>query len=119
MDFQNLVYPVLFFLVTLALGFWMRKSGKPYNIILFNVHKLAALAGVVLAGIWIRPIILVGDFSSWMIPVLGGAATTVLMLFASGAVMSIGGEGRGLPLFFHRAGPVIITLCLAGMTLLL
>jgi hypothetical protein len=38
----------LFFLVIFASGFWLSRSGKPYNGILFNVHKLIALGALVL-----------------------------------------------------------------------
>jgi hypothetical protein len=43
--------PVILFLLTLVFGFWLSHAGKPYNGMLFNVHKLIALACVVFLGI--------------------------------------------------------------------
>jgi hypothetical protein len=39
--------PAILLLLTVAFGVWLSLSGKPYNAILFNIHKLAALATVV------------------------------------------------------------------------
>ncbi len=41
--------PGILFALTLAFGFWLSHAGKPYNGLLFNVHKLIALGAVVLA----------------------------------------------------------------------
>lgn len=35
-----------FFLIFLF-GFWLRRSGKPYHVVIFNLHKLIALAVLV------------------------------------------------------------------------
>ena len=112
-----LYLPLLLFLMTAGFGFWVSKSGTPYSPILFNIHKLAALAGVVLAVIRIRSGSILGELSGWLLA--GGVvlAVCVIVLFASGAVMSIKEEGAGLALFVHRAGPVIITICLAALLL--
>jgi len=118
MNLKILVFPVLVFLMTVAFGFWMSRSGRPYNALLFNIHKLAALGGVVLTILRVKSSFLVGGFSGWMTLVCGGAALSVVMYFGSGAVMSIRGEGTGLALFSHRADAVIITFCLLGLILL-
>ncbi len=38
----------LFFLFVFLSGFWLRRSGKPYNGIILTIHKLISLAAVVL-----------------------------------------------------------------------
>jgi hypothetical protein len=39
----------LFFLLIFLSGFWLRRSGKPYNTIIFSIHKIIGLtAGVYL-----------------------------------------------------------------------
>lgn len=43
---------VVFFMIFLT-GFLLRRSGKPYPGLLFNIHKLIGLAAVVLLGITI------------------------------------------------------------------
>lgn len=36
-----------FYLFIFVSGFWLSRSGKPYNGIVFNIHKLIALVAVV------------------------------------------------------------------------
>ena len=109
--------PLLLFLITVGFGFWVSKSGAPYSPVLFNIHKLAALAGVVVVIVRIRSGAVLGELSGWIMPIIVIVGVSVLVLFATGAVMSIKEEGSGLVLFFHRLGPVIISLCLAGLVL--
>jgi hypothetical protein len=37
----------IFFLLTVAFGLWLSRTGKPYNGVLFNIHKLIALGVVI------------------------------------------------------------------------
>lgn len=39
--------PEFGFLTTLIFGFWLSRKRKPYNGILFNIHKLVALSTVI------------------------------------------------------------------------
>ena len=43
--------PGVLFILTLAFGVWLSRSGKPYNTLIFNIHKLIALAAVVVTAI--------------------------------------------------------------------
>jgi len=119
LNFQAFYLPGLLFLSTVALGFLVESAGRPYHQLLFNFHKLAALAGVAL--IILR---LVGmdyfDAPSLigLLPFLLAAVGTV-SLFITGALMSIQADLNPVVLFFHRIGPVIITLCLAWAYFLL
>ena len=37
----------LLFLFTIGTGIWLSNSGKPYNTLIFNIHKLIALGTVI------------------------------------------------------------------------
>ncbi len=41
----------LFFVLIFIFGFWLSRSGKPYNGILFNLHKLISLGAVLFLGL--------------------------------------------------------------------
>ena len=72
---------------TLLFGFWLGKAGKPYNGILFNIHKLIALGTVILTGVQVYKI-----SRLIVIPILILLIATsicIVGLFASGAVLSI------------------------------
>ncbi len=51
-DPRIIVTGVLFGL-TLAFGVWLSQAGKPYNPVLFNIHKLTALAAVIFRKRWL------------------------------------------------------------------
>jgi hypothetical protein len=112
---KQLLVSLLLFLITIGFGLRISKQGKPYNPALFNVHKLVALAGVVIAVLWARSSIPLDDLTGWGIPFLFGAGISVVMLFATGGVMSAREEEPGIALLFHRANPVMIILCLVGL----
>ncbi len=44
---SNFITPGFLFLLTLGFGFWLNRSGKPYNSLLINLHKLIALGAVI------------------------------------------------------------------------
>lgn len=84
----NFVVPGGLFILTLIFGFWLSHAGKPYNGLLFNVHKLIALSFVVLAGMQFSKMFQSLD---WVLVVLlVGSALCVIALFMSGALMSAG-----------------------------
>jgi hypothetical protein len=107
---DQFVVPGGLFVLTLVFGVWLSHLGKPYNGILFNFHKLIALAGVVLAGI---------QFSQTYSPdgllmaLLVVSVLCVIALFASGAMMSAGQLDYNIMLTIHRVTPWVLAICCA------
>jgi hypothetical protein len=104
--------PIIGFLITVAFGFWLGKIGKPYNDILFNIHKLIALGTVILAFVQVYKSIKVIEPQSLLLVSLAGVAICVLALFASGAFLSIGNVKYETAKLIHNivlAGVVITT----------
>ncbi|CAG0993597.1 hypothetical protein ANAEL_02447 [Anaerolineales bacterium] len=87
--------------LTLAVGFWLSQLGKPYNGILFNVHKLIALGTVIFAILQISKTMNIA-VSPLLIVVSIAAGLCVVALFASGALLSIGKLDYALTLVIHR-----------------
>lgn len=102
--------PGVLLALTLVFGFWLSHLGKPYNGLLFNVHKLIALGAVVLA------IVQLTQTPSLLTPLsltavgLGLAALAAIALFVSGALMSAGKLDYALMLTLHRIGPVALLI---------
>lgn len=113
-NYQALYLPGLIFLVTIGFGFWVKARGRPYNKLLFNIHKLVALAGVLLSILRLKAYFSLNDLYGWMTPVLATVIISVVMLFTTGGVMSIKEDESRIALLLHRASPVIIVLCLIG-----
>jgi hypothetical protein len=97
----------------LALGFGLSLAGKPYNGLLFNVHKLVALGAVVAVGWeairWLRGAD--APVGAFVLP--AGAALLVVAMFASGALMSMGKLEYALVLNVHRAAAAMLVAALA------
>lgn len=111
--------PTFGFLLTLAFGFWLSHRGKPYHGLLFNVHKLIALATVILAGMAVYQMITVMDVATLIILLLAIAAFSVIALFVSGALMSAGkGEYRLMKLI-HNISPFALVIAMGYTVYLL
>jgi hypothetical protein len=104
--------PIFCFLLTLVFGYWLSRRGKPYNGLLFNVHKLVALAMVILSVLEVYKAFTVLDPATLTILLLVIAALSVIALFASGALMSANkGEYRVMKLI-HTISPFILLIAM-------
>jgi hypothetical protein len=96
--------PGVVFLLTLASGVWLSYAGKPLNTLIFNVHKLIALAAVLASAARVYGVL---DRVRAQIPLTALVilvALCVAALFASGALMSMSKPGYGSLLTIHKAG---------------
>jgi hypothetical protein len=100
----------LVFLGTVGVGFWVSRLGKPYNTILFNIHKLIALVGVVLGLIRLVRLDPFVNFTLLVLVLIGLAFIGVLALFISGAFLSIQEEISGVVQVIHRVSSVVVAL---------
>lgn len=115
---SRLLNPIFGFFLTLAFGLWLSRRGRPYNGLLFNIHKLVALGTVILAAMEIYRMSKVMDFESLVFILLVVTALSVVTLFLSGAFMSAHiGEYRVVKLI-HNIAPVVAVVA-AGYALFL
>jgi hypothetical protein len=111
--------PGIALLLTLAFGLWVSNAGKPYNGILFNIHKLIALGAVVLAIIQLTQTLKGTDSLVLIIVLLVLAGLSVIALFATGALMSMEKLSYTLTLTIHRVASVVIVLSMTPVVYLL
>ena len=110
-------FPGVLFILTISFGFWLSKVGKPYNGLLFNIHKLVALGAVVWVAIQITKTL---QHPDWLlIASLIAAALCVVALFVSGALMSAGQLDYARMLSIHRVAPVVLGIALVWFGFLL
>jgi hypothetical protein len=105
---SKFVLPGILFMLTLAFGFWLSRVGKPYNGLLFNIHKLIALGSVVLTGIQLSKTLHAPDLL--LVALLTVSTLCVIALFVSGALMSAEKSDDALLLTIHRVAPVILVV---------
>ena len=107
-------------LLTILFGFWVSRRGRPYHNLLFNVHKLLALSGVVITVVRLFRL---DPTLSYPIPLYilaAAAAVPVIALFATGAIMSIREEESRPVLLIHQLSvALIIILVLLSLALVL
>ncbi len=102
------------FILTLAFGVWLSRMGKPYNGVVFNIHKLCALAAVILTAVPIyRALAAPGDPQTLAILLIVLAAACVVALFASGALMSLDKWSYKILLALHQVGPAVAVIAVA------
>lgn len=116
---SRLLNPTIGFLVTVAFGFWLSRLGKPYNGLLFNVHKLIALATVILAGLAVYQVLKVMDVATLIVLFLVLAALSVITLFVSGALMSAGKGEYSVMKMVHNISPFILVVAMGTTVYLL
>lgn len=109
-EFFNFLWPALVFGLSVVFGFWLRKTGKPYNGVLFNVHKLLALGNVIFTGMMVFHLIENMHVPVGMVVLLVLVVLSVISLFASGALLSIGKLDHSLVSISHRISVAVLVL---------
>ena len=113
------ITPGIIFLLTLVFGVWLSNSGKPYNGILFNIHKLIALSAVIAATMQIYKILNGMESQSLVIALVIFAALCVVALFATGAFMSLEKLNYAVILAIHRGSSVLAIITMSAIIYLL
>lgn len=106
----------LFLLMIFLSGLRVSRSGKPYPVFGFTVHKLAALAGLVLLvrTAWTaRPL----ELLAWALLIAAGLA--FLALIITGGLLSLERPMPALLKRFHHIAPYLAALSAAGLVYLL
>ncbi|MBN2389788.1 MAG: hypothetical protein JXR84_03635 [Anaerolineae bacterium] len=116
---SKFVLPIVAFILTLVFGFWVSQVGKPYNGLLFNIHKLIALGAVIATIVQFTKVLKNVDSLALIIVLLVVAALCVIALFASGALMSIGKVDYALMLAIHRIAPVVLVIAMVIIFIML
>ena len=98
------------FVLTVIFGFWLSHLGKPYHQIVFNFHKLIALAAVVMVGLQFSKWFKSGEIQPQLILLVVLIAILTIILFASGALMSLEKLNYDLLRLLHRIAPVGLAL---------
>lgn len=104
---QQLIVAGGLFTLTIFTGVIVTKLGKPYNTGFFTIHKLVALAYVVLTAIVVRGLLKEVDAGILVILLLIVAALLFIGLFVTGALLSAGDKGHKLLATIHAIAPVL------------
>jgi hypothetical protein len=109
----------VFFLLTVSFGIWLSRTGKPYNGLLFNVHKLVALGVLIFTVVKFVDATKSTQIQGFLIMLLIVAGICVLALFTSGALMSAGNPAARNLLVVHQIAPVLLSIVMVAAVFLL
>jgi len=114
----QLIIITLQFVLTFAFGIWLRKLGRPYNFVIFNIHKVITLLTLIFTAMAVYNLQQTIAIST--IELLIIIATRILFStsFVSGALLSIGRPANDSMLIVHKISS-ILTPILAGVIIYL
>ncbi len=102
--------PGILLLLTLSFGLWVSHLGKPYDGLLFNIHKLIALGMVIVVIVRLSAVFKNVDPLLPVIVLLILGITCIVALFASGALLSAGKLDYKTMRLVHRIAPVVLVI---------
>ena len=109
----------LLLLFTLASGVWLSHAGKPLNMLIFSIHKLIALASVIVIVVNVNHLYRALDLRSPIaLVVIAFTALLFIALFITGALLSRGNPLPEAILRIHQVAP-LLALVFSALTLYL
>ncbi|MGB8214789.1 MAG: hypothetical protein WCE68_14630 [Anaerolineales bacterium] len=102
----------ILFILTLVFGVWVSLTGKPYNGILFTIHKLIALSAVVVTVIQLYQLLKGTQIQVPPLAFIIAAGLCVLVLFFTGAMMSAVKLDYKIMLIIHRIAFILTPMAL-------
>ena len=116
---SKLIGTGLLLLFTLLSGVWLSHSGRPYNTVIFTIHKLIALGAVIFTVVTVQQLRTSVDIQTLAIGAIVVTGLLFLSLFASGALLSIGKPDHIAILTIHRVAPLLAVIATAATMILL
>jgi len=116
---MNLVTLGWLFLFILLTGYWLNRSGSPYQVLLVTLHKLIGLGTGVYLGLSLYHISKIASFSPIQIALI---ATTVLCFAINVATGSLLSSNKSMPKavsLLNKYFPYLTLVSTAGMIYLL
>ena len=124
----KIIITAVFFIFVFVFGFWLSRSGKPYNMLIFNLHKLIGLAMGVFLIVTVYQVHKTVAFTPFVISALLVTVLIFLVLVAAGGLLSFEAAGdlqnasqsllNGVALA-HKVLPYLALLSTAGTLYLL
>ena len=100
-EMKLLVNAILVVLTVLA-GIFIHKTGKPYNKLIFSIHKLTTIGFVVFSSIMIFNHVNLNEIGIYISTFIILSVISILALFVSGALLSLD-KFYDRMLLIHRA----------------
>jgi hypothetical protein len=109
----------LLFIFLLLSGVWLSNSGKPLNTLIFTIHKLIALATVIVLAVAIYQSRTAVEMNAaiWVAIIVTGLL--FVAMFVTGALLSIIQPTNEVVLTIHRVIPFLVAISTAATVYLM
>jgi len=118
MDSKLIISGILFFFLLVS-GMWLSLLGRPLNMILFNVHKIIAIAVIVVLAFFILKLIKNMNLQPLELWFLVLSGIFLILAFASGAILSFEGLVNNFTRMVHKLMPYLAVVSMTITVLLL
>jgi heme A synthase len=98
------------FLCIFVFGFWLSRSGKPYNQVIFTIHKLVALGAVVYLAVTVYRVHQAAPLTSAHTIIIALTALCFITVFVTGALLSLDKAMPLIVLRLHQVAPYLAVL---------
>ncbi|HNT26040.1 MAG TPA: hypothetical protein PKM21_16840 [Anaerolineales bacterium] len=107
------------FLCIFVFGFWLSRSGKPYNVVIFTIHKLVALGAVIYLATTVFKVYQAASLNPTHTILIALTAFCLLALFVTGALLSLDKAMPLIVLRLHHVAPYLALLSTSASLYLL
>ncbi|MFN2217924.1 MAG: hypothetical protein ACK2UA_04920 [Anaerolineae bacterium] len=113
-----LVTTGLLFLLKLAAGYWLSRSGKPYNVGISTIHKIISLLAIASIALTVRSLRQGAGLTGAQIAALVVAGLLFLTAIGTGGVLSMDRPAPTIVSLVHKVTPYLalastaVTICL-------
>jgi hypothetical protein len=98
------------FLCIFVFGCWLSRSGKPYNLVIFTIHKLVALGAVIYLVATLYNIQQAAPLHPAHTLIIGLTALCFITAFVTGALLSLDKAMPLVVLRMHQVAPYLTVL---------
>jgi hypothetical protein len=108
--FSKLIGAGALFLLVFLSGFWLARAGKPYSQVIFTIHKLVALAAVVILGTLIARINQFAPIQAVQWLAIAATALCLVALFVTGGLLSLDKAAPEFVIKLHQILPYLAVI---------
>ena len=115
----KLIVTGIFFIIAALTGIWITRTGKPYNTVVFNIHKLISLAAIAFSVVIVYQLQKGAGMTQlqWLFCII--TALFVVTSLISGGMLSVEKPAPKIIHLLHTIAPVFIAAGTAVVVYLL
>jgi hypothetical protein len=114
----RLIMAISFFLLMILSGIWLRRRGKPYNKLIFTLHKIMTLLNILFVARYVILLKNTIEIAPHTLTMMWLSLAFFVVSFISGALLSFEKPMPDALTILHRISALLVTI-LTGVTIYL